>query len=202
MLEEMAHTGSGRRTERTCVGCRQKDVPDALLRFAVGPEAPHLAPDVSRRLGGRGVSVHPRRACIEAAVRRGGLARSLRRPVPVSAEVLAEMAAEQYRRRAEGLLLSAHRGGHAAVGTDAVREAMGRGQARMLVVAADAANRRDELEALAARLGGRCVVLSTKERLGRLLGREEVGVVAVKEPGIADELGLAADRARLLTEDE
>jgi predicted RNA-binding protein YlxR (DUF448 family)/ribosomal protein L30E len=192
---------SQHRPVRTCVGCRSNDTPDALLRLAVQPHAPYVAPDVGRRLGGRGVSVHPTWSCVRAAVERGGIARSLKRPVPVAAEEVARHASEQYLRRAEGLLSSAHRAGRTAVGTDAVRGAISRGQVSLLVVAADAANRRDEVERQAERLGSACAIVGTKVSLGRIFGRDEVAVVAVTEPGLAEELAVAARRSLALAAD-
>lgn len=186
------------RATRTCAGCRQKAPAAELLRFAVRSEPPYVAPDPARRLGGRGVSVHPRWACVRAAVERGGFARASRRPVGLTAEAIAGAAAEQCRRRAEGLLLSAHRAGAVAVGTDAVRQDMERGRVRLLVVAEDAANRREALEAQAQRLGGTCVVMGTKESLGRLLGRAGVAVASVSEPKLAAELVRAVARAKAL----
>ena len=81
-IDMTATTEDGRTAspERTCVGCRQRDERDALLRFVLGPDG-QLVPDVGRKLPGRGVSVHPRGACLVAAVRRGGFARGFRRPV-------------------------------------------------------------------------------------------------------------------------
>lgn len=187
---------------RTCAGCGSRDVPDALLRFVVSREPPHLAPDAERRLGGRGVSVHPRRRCLDAAVRRGGFARAIRGPVSLGVDEVVKLAADHYRRRAEGLLSSAHRSGHAAFGTDAVRAAIEARRVQLLVVAADAANKKDALEAQVKRLGGACAVLGTKASLGGLLGRDEVAVVAITEPKIARELGRAAQRAQNLTEDQ
>lgn len=202
MQQSIAHTGRTRPGPiRTCAGCRGKDTADALLRFAVCSEPPYVAPDVGGRLGGRGVSVHPRRKCLDDAVAKGGFARSLRRKVPLAAAHVAELAAQQYRRRAEGLLSSAHRAGHTAVGTDAVREAMEQGRVRLLVVATDAANRREDLTARAERLGGACVILGTKVSLGKLLGKAEAAVVAVGEPELARQLGGAVARAKALEGD-
>lgn len=185
-------------TVRTCAGCRARDAQDALVRFAVGDGEPPLAPDPFGRLGGRGVSLHPRRECFERAARRGGLARALRRPVSVRPEQLARMAAAQYRRRADGLLLAARRSRGAAVGTDAVRDAIRSGRIALLVVAVDAANRREELSQAAERLGRACVLHGTRAHLGALLGREEVAVVAIEDDGIAEELNRAVSRADAL----
>jgi predicted RNA-binding protein YlxR (DUF448 family)/ribosomal protein L30E len=178
------------------------DAKAGLLRFVVAPVPPFLVPDVGGKLGGRGVSVHPTRACVEAAVRRGGFAKVLKRAVPVGADELARLAAEQYIRRAESLLVAARRADALALGTDAVREALRGGKVQALVVAADAAGRREELEQAAERLGRRCVVLGTKASLGKLFGRDELGVAAVLDAGIASALTRAAARALALLEAE
>jgi uncharacterized protein len=168
------------------------------LRLAVRPEPPYVAPDVGRRLGGRGVSVHPTPACLRAAVQRGGLARAVRAPIPMTPEELMQLASQQYRRRAEGLLSSAHRAGRTAVGTDAVREAMAQRRLMLLVVAADASNRRQDMERQAERLGGSCAVLGTRASLGPLFHRDEVALVGITEPALAAEIAMAAHRARVL----
>ena len=187
---------------RTCVGCRGVDAKAGLLRFCVTPVPPFLVPDVAEKLGGRGVSVHPRRACIEAAMRRGGFAKVLKRAVPISTDELARLAADQYTRRAESFLVVARRASAIALGSDAVREALREGKVRALIVAADASGRREELEEAAARLGERCVVLGTKASLGQLFGRDEIGVAAVLDAGIASALTRAAERAQALLEAE
>jgi len=184
---------------RTCAGCRARDARDALVRFVSAPDGAIVA-DLGHGLPGRGVSVHPTRACIEAAVRRGGLARGFGREVTADWQALARDVAAQLRRRAEGLVIAAWRSRRAAVGTDAVRDAMRDGGAELLVVAHDAAGRRDEIEATARSLGRACVVFGSKEELGRLFGRAEVGVVAILHSGIAGELARALGRAAELSE--
>lgn len=64
--------------QRTCVGCRQVDRQDLLLRVtAPGPEA---RLDRQRKAMGRGAYVHPTMACI-AGAEKGGFSRSFRRPI-------------------------------------------------------------------------------------------------------------------------
>jgi hypothetical protein len=177
--------------ERTCVGCRERDDRDALVRFVLGPDG-RLVADATRRLPGRGVSAHPRRSCIEAATRRGGFARAFGAPVEADADVLAGQLVAQLERRIDGLLVAAKRAGHLALGTEAVRGEM-RGDGRLLlVVAADAAGRREEIERAAERLGDDCIVYGDKSSLGRLFGRDEVGVLAIDDRGIAKEIARAA----------
>lgn len=181
--------------ERTCAGCRRRDAQSALLRFAVRPEEPRLLPDPRRRLPGRGVSVHPTRECIRRAVERGGFAKAIGGKVGVDADTLSAMAAAQYERRLEGLLLAALRSRSAVLGTEAVRRAIEERAPALLLVAEDAAGRRDELSERAARLGGLCVVYGTKAGLGRLMGRPELGVLAILDEGIAGEVAATAARA-------
>ena len=76
--------------ERTCVGCRQKAERQDLVRFALGPTPPYVAPDPGRRLGGKGASVHPTRACLRLAIARGGFARAARQPVQLDLNAIAE----------------------------------------------------------------------------------------------------------------
>jgi hypothetical protein len=187
---------------RTCVGCRGRDRREALVRFAVRTDPPGLAPDIRGQLGGRGVSVHPDGACIDAAVRRGGFARAMRGPVPFDARQLCRMLADQYARRGEGLLLAAGRSRKIALGTDAVRESIRQREVSLLVVAGDASNRREELVQAAEDLGSRCVVFGNRASLGRLFGRDEVAVLAVLDTRIAEELARAAARVSALSEDE
>ncbi|MEM9195373.1 MAG: DUF448 domain-containing protein [Myxococcota bacterium] len=183
-------TAEARQQERTCVGCRTTDAPSALLRFVFSPSGDRLAPDIMRRLPGRGASVHPRRGCLEMAANRGGFARAFRRPVSVDANLLVSMAAEQYQRRAEGLLGAAQRSRKLVLGAGAIREELRRSSPGIsaLVVAEDAQNRRDEFWAQAGRLGRACVVFGNKQRLGALFGRPELAVVGVTDGKMASEL--------------
>lgn len=185
---------------RTCAGCRSRDARDALLRFAIRADEPRLVPDPQRRLPGRGVSVHPTRRCVEAAVRKGGLARALRAPVGVSPEALCALAASRYAERVRGLLLAASRHKVLALGTGAVRDAIRQRVAQLVLVASDAAGRREEIEAAAERLDHRVVVFGTKAGLGAVFGRAELGVLAVLDAGIAREVAATAARAKALLE--
>jgi len=164
-------------------------------------DPPALVPDIRRRAPGRGVSVHPRYSCLSTAVKAGAFKRAFRRELKTNAAELAQHARGQYSRRADGLLQAGLRSRNLAVGTDSVREAMASRSVRLLVVADDAAGRRDELVAQAERLDGRCIVYGNKEHLGELLGRPEVGVVAVRDDRLAEEIRRAALSVAELAED-
>lgn len=66
---------------RMCVGCRERDGQDLLLRVVAvttDPDAPSVRPDPRRRLPGRGAYVHPRPECLALAERRRAFPRALR----------------------------------------------------------------------------------------------------------------------------
>jgi uncharacterized protein len=193
-------------SNRACVGCRQRDDREELLRFVAGGErgAMQVAPDIRRRAPGRGVSVHPRYRCVDAAVRSGALRRAFglgAEGSDVSARQLSQSAAEQYDRRAAGLLKAGQRARKLVVGTEAVRVALHSGGVHVLLIAKDAEGSRDELTRAAERLGARCLVWSTKDELGRLFGRAMLSIVGVLDAGIATELRHVVRCAAELAED-
>jgi uncharacterized protein len=49
--------------QRTCLGCREVDFQQAMIRLAALPEG--VVIDPAGKLGGRGGYVHPRRQCLE-----------------------------------------------------------------------------------------------------------------------------------------
>jgi ribosomal protein L7Ae-like RNA K-turn-binding protein len=119
----------------------------------------------------------------------------------VSARQLSQSAAEQYGRRASGLLQAGHRARKLVMGTDATRDALHSGKVHALLIARDAEGSRDELARAAERLGARCFVWSTKEELGRLFGRAMLSIVGVLDDGIATELRHVVRCAAELAED-
>jgi predicted RNA-binding protein YlxR (DUF448 family) len=73
--------------QRTCVGCRETAPRGELLRLVRRADG-GVRPDAAARLPGRGAWVHPRAACLEQAVRRGGLQRAFRAAVIADASAL------------------------------------------------------------------------------------------------------------------
>jgi uncharacterized protein len=210
MMTETGHEPDERLSERTCAGCRTREARDELLRFAhvVFPSpggasdpaapTPAIVPDFGGKLGGRGIWVHPRTACLRKAVR-GGFARALRSAVTVDFDELRAQVAGQLKRRVTGLLLAAKRRRAVALGTDASRMALkGHGAActaHLLLVAKDAAGRRDDIIADATERSVAVVELSSKGELGQLTGKDELGYLAVLDFQIAREI---CDSARWL----
>ena len=67
----------GAEPERTCVGCREKAGKRGLLRVVRSPDGV-VGVDAGGKAPGRGAYVHRHVSCLEAALRRGALARALR----------------------------------------------------------------------------------------------------------------------------
>ncbi|MCG8557308.1 MAG: ribosomal L7Ae/L30e/S12e/Gadd45 family protein [Proteobacteria bacterium] len=132
-------------------------------------------------------------------MRSGGLDRALGGAVRTSLDALLASTAAQYEQCIQGLIAAAQRAGKLRAGIERVRKAIRAGEVQLLVVAGDAAGGGDELRAVAQRLGRRCIVHGTRQDLGRLLGREQVAMLAVLATGLASEIALASDRRALLT---
>ncbi|HEY6879839.1 MAG TPA: DUF448 domain-containing protein [Polyangiales bacterium] len=199
MMTEQEQKPDERLSERTCAGCRTREARDELLRFAYLPgHAPVIVPDLQGKLGGRGIWAHPRAACLRKAVR-GGFARAVRSAVEVDFDALRAQVAGQLGRRVTGLLLAAKRRRALAMGSDAVRLAMKDGRAactaHFLLVAKDAAGRREDIIADATERRLAVIELSTKQELGQLTGKDELGYLAVLDLQIGREI---ADTARWL----
>lgn len=184
-----------------CAGCGQRTDADDLVRLVVGPTPPYLAVDLGRRLGGRGISLHPTRACIRSAAVRGGLAKALRKTVQMEPESIERMIVAQLERRALGLLSSASRKGALALGAEAVRASLQANRGDLLIRAKDSRGRAEELGRAATAVGCATATWGTKATLGDAFNRSELGVLLVMDRGIARALLDCVSRIEALSED-
>lgn len=188
---------------RTCSGCREAAPQSKVMR--VGAFEGRLAPDLGRRLPGRGAWVHPNFECLTAACR-GGFARSLKQKVSADAQGLADLFLHQLRARVDGLLLASHRTRRLAVGRDAVNEAIAQDRAYVVMVSVDMARANDVLSP-ARNKNLPTLRFGEKEHLGALLSREHVATLAVLDTelgtAVADAVGFAAsmDTSHMITSD-
>ncbi|MFW2388149.1 MAG: DUF448 domain-containing protein [Polyangiales bacterium] len=201
MLGVMNKSERDKPSRRMCAGCGLRTDPGELVRLVVGPSPPYVAVDLGRRLGGRGVSVHPRKACIRSASLRGGLARALRGVAQVEPESIERMVTDQFERRALGLLSSALRAGHLLLGTDAVRAGLKANKGDLLIRTKDSRGRGDELAHAATALGCAKATWGTKASLGDAFSRSELGVLLVTDRGIACAVLDCLSHAEALSED-
>jgi predicted RNA-binding protein YlxR (DUF448 family) len=105
----------GRRgTERLCALSREVKSVDELIRFVAAPDGA-IAPDIKRRLPGRGIWITARRAAVDDAVKRNVFARSLKRDVRAPGALSAEVE-RQLEAAAFDALAMAHKAGRIAIG--------------------------------------------------------------------------------------
>ena len=199
VMEKNERAGTSR---RMCAGCGNRAERGELVRLVIGPSAPFVAVDLGRRLGGRGVSVHPRRACVRRALARGALAQALRGVVQVEPESIERMIIQQLAQRVRGLLSSALRVRSVAVGSDAVRAALLANQGDLLIVAEDARGRAGEIAKMATAIGCARATWGTKASLGEVFSRQELGVFLVTDRGIARAILECLAQVEALSEDE
>lgn len=198
MLVQGEHEKASR---RMCAGCGQRTGAEDLVRLVVGPSAPYVAVDLGRKLGGRGVSVHPTRACVRQAALRGGLAKALRGVAHVEPESVLRMMEAQYEQRALGLLSAAARSRSVALGTAAVKAALLGNEGDLLIRTEDSRGRGDELARTAVAHGCATVTWGTNASLGDAFARSELGVLLVTDRGIARALLDCLTHVETLSED-
>lgn len=174
------------RPQRTCVGCRGVASPNEMVRLVLGNDGDVL-PDLAGKAFGRGAWIHPRPDCVAKGVPRG-VARSWRTTIRSDAARVTLAVREAASRRVVGLLQSAGRSRQLAVGSLAVRGALERGRAELLVVAVDAQASADTAWVRQAVSAGQAVAWGTKDTLGDAVGRGQAGVVAVLHDRLAREL--------------
>lgn len=183
MVDESRGAGRGaKKPVRTCAACHGTEEPDSLVRWVIDPEG-NVVPDLASRSFGRGAWLHPRQDCVRKVT--AALSRSFKQRVVTSPEQAIELLCRAGHARALALIGAARRQRLLAVGSQAVTDAVGAGQARAVVVALDSgAGARLPAVAEAVR-AGIARPFSTKDELGGLLSRPEVAVLAVLDERLA-----------------
>jgi len=183
----MTTTTDHETTARMCVGCSERDDAVALVRLVIGPDG-SIAVDAKGGSFGRGAHVHASPSCLKKAAK-SGLLRAFKGKAKTTEAELSRSIAVAMDRRIEGLLASSLRARALAIGSDAVSAACRAGEAKLVVVARDAAAAAQLGEVQRAVAEGRAVAWSDKERLGRLVrSRDPVAVVAIERQTIADSI--------------
>lgn len=123
---------------RQCAVSRALKPPEELIRFVAGPDGA-IAPDLARKLPGRGVWVDATGESVAAAARQKAFSRSLKRQVSVPADLPALVERLMLRRLADALSI-ANKAGLVVAGFTKVEEMIAAGKAVALLHAADAAS--------------------------------------------------------------
>lgn len=171
-----ADSGPGDRSpSRRCIVTRQVRLIGELIRFVRAPDGAVVA-DLKRRLPGRGVWVTSRRWAVEEAASRRLFGRGFRAETRSGPELADEVGA-RLKEAALGALGLERRAGRLAIGFSEVDGLLRRGEAALVLHAAEAAA--DGIRKLdqAAHAGGRAVDICrafTVAEFGLALGRPNV----------------------------
>jgi predicted RNA-binding protein YlxR (DUF448 family) len=176
------------RGERTCVGCGKTEAAVNMVRLVVSTEG-EVAVDLAGGAFGRGAHVHASPQCLASAPR--GLNKSFRRPIGVTADDLASAIVAAADRRVRGLLASAVRSQNVEAGGEIAGAAFESGRAHLLVVARDAQAAATLGPVLRAIAQGAAVAWGTKQELGSLVRKAEVGVLGIASQPLADSVRAA-----------
>jgi len=174
---------------RSCLGCREVKPKDELLRFVLDPEGV-LYPDISRKLPGRGAYTCFCRTCLENALKKKQFNRSFKGEVKLlpAAELLA-LIVSILEEKISSLIALANKAGKAVSGSDKVMDTLRKGEAAILIVAADTSNEsKAKFFAAAERFGIETFMFSMKDRLGGPLGKETRTAIAVQKGSFAGTL--------------
>ena len=125
-----------RAAERLCVATRTVRPVSDLIRFVVGPEG-DAVPDVKRRLPGRGIWVTATQEALDEAIRRKAFARGFKREVRLPSDLVARTE-RQLERAALDALAIAGKAGLVVAGFAKAEAALERGNATVLLHAAEA----------------------------------------------------------------
>ena len=130
-------------SERTCIVTGTKDVPEAMLRFALGPDG-SVVPDIRRKLPGRGVWTRLSSETVKRAASKQAFSRAFRAKVEAPAS-LAEAVDALLERDALQSLSIANKAGLVVAGAFKVDAAIESGGVAALIQASDgAAGRRGQ----------------------------------------------------------
>jgi predicted RNA-binding protein YlxR (DUF448 family)/ribosomal protein L30E len=189
---------------RACVGCGAHGDALEMVRLvlveATGGRAAEVVVDARGGAFGRGAHVHPTRACLAAAAKKG-LPRVFKREVRADEGSLARAISDAYARRLAGLLSGGARGGHVVIGTDAVTEAAESGRMALVIVAADARAAARRAVVQHATAAGKALVYGDKVLLAKALGRSRARAEGSSaDAGVRDGVAVCAVTEQALAE--
>jgi predicted RNA-binding protein YlxR (DUF448 family) len=143
-------------SERTCIVTGTKDVPEAMLRFAIGPDG-SVVPDIRRKLPGRGVWTRLSFETVSRAAAKRAFSRAFRAKAEAPAS-LAETVGALLEQDALQSLSIANKAGLVVAGAFKVDSAIEAGGVAALIQASDGAadGAAKRVQALRAKLGSGC----------------------------------------------
>jgi predicted RNA-binding protein YlxR (DUF448 family) len=179
-------------TERMCILTRRVHVPEAMIRFVLGPDK-QVVPDLRRKLPGRGVWVTANSQALARAIREKRFAKAFRQACRADADLTTRIAG-LLRRDTRELLSLANKAGLVVAGHDKTAAALASQRVRILLEAADGAEGGRRKLRTKAPPGCEIVDTLTSAELDLALGRTNVIHAAVTDGPLAERLLSAARR--------
>jgi uncharacterized protein len=193
--------GDAAGSERTCIVTGTKDVPEAMLRFALAPDG-SVVPDIRRKLPGRGVWTLLSFQAVSRAAAKQAFSRAFRAKAAAPAS-LAEMVDALLERDALQSLSIANKAGLVVAGAFKVDSAIEAGGVAALIQASDGAadGAAKRAQAVRAKLGLEAddvtrVDLFASRQLDLALGRANVIHAALKHGAASSAFLARVDRLR------
>jgi predicted RNA-binding protein YlxR (DUF448 family) len=188
-------------SERTCIVTGTKDVPEAMLRFALSPDG-SVVPDIRRKLPGRGVWTRLSFETVSRAAAKRAFSRAFRTKAEAPAS-LAETVGALLEQDALQSLSIANKAGLVVAGAFKVDSAIEAGDVVALIQASDGAadGAAKRARAFRAKLGSEANAivradLFTSGQLDLALGRANVIHAALKHGAASSAFLARADRLR------
>ncbi len=187
-------------SERTCIATGVKGPPDAMLRFALGPENA-VVPDIRRKLPGRGVWTSLSADAVRRAASKGAFARAFRAQAAASVDLVRDVDALLERDALQSLSM-ANKAGLVVAGAFKVDAAIADGGIAVLIQASDGApdGLAKRARALRSQDGDGAGVarlnLFSSHQLGLALGRANVIHAALKSGAATSAFLARAERLR------
>ena len=188
-------------SERTCIVTGAKSAPEAMLRFALGPDGA-VVPDIRRKLPGRGVWTELSFGTVSRAAAKQAFSRAFRAKAEAPA-ALAETVGSLLERDALQALSIANKAGLVVAGAFKVDSAIEANEVVALIQASDGAadGAAKRARALSAKLGPEAnaiarVDIFSSRQLDLALGRANVIHAALKHGAASSAFLARADRLR------
>jgi len=188
-------------SERTCIVTGAKSAPEAMLRFALGPDGA-VVPDIRRKLPGRGVWTELSFKTVSRAAAKQAFSRAFRAKAEAQAS-LAETVGALLEQDALQSLSIANKAGLVVAGAFKVDSAIEAGEIVALIQASDGAadGAAKRAGALSAKLGAEAnaiprVDIFSSSQLDLALGRANVIHAALKHGAASSAFLARADRLR------
>ena len=199
----VAETVAERRREkpslRTCIATRAELAPSELIRFVPAPDG-SVTPDLARKLPGRGVWVTCNAHTLADAIRSKAFARSLKRKVVVSDDLVNQVEQLMIRRVIEALSL-ANKAGCVVTGFSKIDAELSRGNLTVLLhgkeASQDGSGKLDrKWRAVAADIGKTPVIVNelTIAQLDLATGRENVVHAGMSAGGATTRFSIEVER--------